>query len=364
LIRLGTIVTTLVLAIGLALVGCAPSEGPAPEDESPPTAPEGEAIEWVAQGASPAGTLVHEIYEMWADDIGLASNGRLTVTLHPGGAVAPAGKEMDALDTGTIDAGITNPHNSLDKVPSGAILNTMVGGMSHSALEVWFDQAGGAELMDRAFGQFNVNIISHRIIPPEVWGHSTKEINSLADMNGLKFRTAGDAGEIFAEMGVSVVHLAGGEIYEALQRGVVDCAEYNLLATNWTMGFHEVAKYVYMSSTRAPSACNMIVVNKDKWEELPADLKALVLDVSRANRDYRNTRDAYENMMAIEMYEDFGNELVHLPADVEAETLRLAEEFYKTKSAELGGLYKEIVDSQMAFRAVYEPFEALDRPLV
>ena len=352
-----------VLAVFGMLAGCAPEAAPTP-DEGAPAAPAAEVIEWVAQGASPAGTLVHEIYEMWADGISTASNGRLNVTLHPGGAVAPAGKEMDGLDTGILDAGITNPHNSLDKVPSGAILNTLVGGMSHSALAVWFDQAGGAELMDRAFEQFNVNIISHRIIPPEVWGHSTVEINSIADMNGLKFRTAGDAGEIFAGMGVSVVHLSGGEIYESLQRGVVDCAEYNLLATDWTMGFHEVAKYVYFSSTRAPSACNMIVINNDKWEALPDDLKALVLDVSRANRDYRNTRDAYENMMAIEQYEAFGNVLVHLPADIEAKTLELAAEFYERKSQEVGGVYAEIIESQMAFRAVYEPFEALDRPLV
>jgi TRAP-type mannitol/chloroaromatic compound transport system substrate-binding protein len=199
--------------------------------------------------------------------------------------------------------------------------------------------------------------------PAEIWCHSNKELKSLADIKGLKMRTAGDGGEILTRMGASVVFMPGGELYEAMQRGVIDAFEYSNPAVDWPMAFHEVAKFQAFSATRAPSDPLVYYLKKSKWDKLSDDLKAIIENCCQSTtRQHQTTIDATV-LEAYGMFRDYGNTLYHLPKEIEVEIVRVANEFYDERAATASPLYKEILASQRQFIADYNQMMGLVTPL-
>jgi len=176
-------------------------------------------------------------------------------------------------------------------------------------------------------------------------------------------RTSGDGGEVMTKLGASVVFMPGGELYEAMQRGVIDAFEYSCASTDWQMSFQEIAEYLIFSSVRAP--CDPLVwyVNKDSWNGLDASLQAVVLNVIQATMREQQMWVENNNIEAIQGFRDFGCVLTHLPFDVEQAFLVAAEEFYAEKAAEAGPLFTEIVESQNSFCSAYAYQAGLNTPL-
>jgi TRAP-type mannitol/chloroaromatic compound transport system substrate-binding protein len=164
-------------------------------------------------------------------------------------------------------------------------------------------------------------------------------------------RCSGDGGQILASMGVATVFFPGGEIYESMQRGVIDAFEYASPFLNWGMGFHEVAKYLYQSPSRAPTDNAHVWVNRDDWEALTPDLQLIVKNAcSVVGIDY--TAESFtKDDVALVQYADYGTELLPVPTEVEAAYLEAAMAFYAKKAA-ADPLYKEIVDDHWAFKAL------------
>ena len=181
-----------------------------------------------------------------------ASGGRLEVRPFVGGSVVPAYKEVDAIDQNVLQMAYTCPMYNLDKWKAAGLISSRPGGLPGEALRSWFDYAGGAELMNKMMDGYNVMTFRGALspLPAEVFFHSKVRLDSMADIKGLKARCMGDGGEILKRMGAATVIIPGGELYEAMQRGTIDAFEYSTLASNWTMHFNEVAKYVYLSPTR------------------------------------------------------------------------------------------------------------------
>ena len=190
-------------------------------------------------------------------------------------------------------------------------------------------------------------------LPAEVWAHSNKRIDTPDDIKGLKMRCAGDGGEILASMGAATVFFPGGELYESMQRGVIDAFEYASPFLNWGMGFHEVAKYLYMSPSRAPTDNAHVWVNRDDWEELPADLQLIVINACIvAGIDY--TAESFlKDDEALVKYLDYGTEIIQVPAAVEDAFLAAAMAFYDKKAAG-DALYKEILDDHWEFKGAMD----------
>ena len=366
-----------ILIISLVVAGCAPAAEPAPAPTAAPTAtptaaptaaptpaPADEVVNWTYQSAhmNPPGTTIHEHF---ADLVGEVSGGAFTIDVHPGGSICPQSEELPAVSEGIVELASTCTAYSLDTVPTGGMFSSMCGGFNIEAMGVWRDFAGGQELMEEAFSDYNVHILETPMLNsgPEVWGFSTTEYKTLADIQGFKMRCMGDGGEILNMIGMSTIFLPGGEIYEALQRGVIDGAEAAAWAGNWGAGHNEVGQYHYASTTRAACDPHQFWVYQDAWDALSPQNQALLEAVARANKSWGQNLMSSMNVEALQKFIDFGCIVQKTPQVIDAAFVAAAEEFYNEKAAG-DPFYKEVVDSIRDFRDKYMNMLSLETPLV
>jgi TRAP-type mannitol/chloroaromatic compound transport system substrate-binding protein len=147
--------------------------------------------------------------------------------------------------------------------------------------------------------------------------------------------------------------MPGGELYEAMQRGTIDAFEYSTLASNWTMHFNEVADYVYISSSRAPSDPQVFFVNKDAFNALPADLQAIVKNVVSNYTMLQHEYLIAESIKAVESFKKAGNKVLKVPADIEKAIMAEADKFYSEKAASEKPIFGEIYNSMKAYGIAY-----------
>jgi len=362
------VLVIMFIAISLIAVSCAkpapvpspaPAPAPAPAPSPTPTpAPAAEAFHWVYQTGFDAAETAYSLQERMLDRIGKSSGGRLIIDCNSGGAIVPAGDELQATVDGILDMCNMDPGWMIGTVPTGGLYAGMVGsGLSAQALAIWFRCGGGMELLKRSFANYDV-VIPQRAPhadQPEVWCHSTVPLNSLEDLKGLKMRTSGDGGAVLSRMGVSVQSLPGGEIYGALQSGVIDALEYCDPSINWEMGFQEVAKYMYLSQSRAATCSQFECINKDRWNELPEDLQNIVKAEIDAARGYYWEEVYYSTLFAVQKFKDYGCIVKPIPTDIEKEFQKQASQFYTEKGDE-DPLFKEIVNSLTQFQELYDAY--------
>ena len=312
-------------------------------------------IVWKSSGHGPATDPSQIFHDKLCEAITKASGGRLVIKPFVGGSVVPATKEVDAVSEGVLQMAYTCPMYNLDKWKAAGLISSRPGGLPSEALRTWFNYGGGADLMNKMMEGYDVMTFPGALspLPAEVFLHSKKKIESVDDLKGLKMRASGDGGEILAKMGASVVFLPGGELYEAMQRGTIDAFEYSTLASNWDMHFQEIADYVILSPSRAPSDPQVFFVNKQAWEELPDDLKQLVQDVVGNWTQSQHEFLTSESIKAIDKFKEAGCEVYKLPKEVEEAIATEAEQFYTAKADAEKPIYAEILNSMNSFWASY-----------
>lgn len=291
--------------------------------------------------------------------IKVASGGRLDITLHPTGAIVPSAQEFDGVDLGTLDLGNTAPSYQMDRWPAAGPFAFIVDGLTGMEYAAWMTVGGGAELAKQMYSGTNVHLVEGWLVtPPEAFLQSTKPLQTVDDIKGLKIRTAGDDGELFARMGAAVVFLPGEEIYEALQRGVIDTAQLSTPAIDWTFAIQEVADYMYLSPVRQPTDPTWVLVNEKSWAALPDDLKQVVEEVTFAQGFRWYDRLLKMDIEAVQMFKDYGTVVEPASKEIEVELSRQAVLFYDEKAAE-DPFYAEVIDSIRSFRdAVREAWPA------
>ncbi|MBN1856728.1 MAG: TRAP transporter substrate-binding protein DctP [Dehalococcoidia bacterium] len=353
-----SVLAVAVIASVLA-AGCAPEAAPStptPEEGEAvtpsPAAPEGEVIEWLGQHHDAAGGSKNKRFQEFCDRVNLASNGRMKLTLQAGGGIVPATEEFDATHKGLIDFCEAYSPYVLDVFPNAGLFAYTVGGLSALEYVYWMRNGGGAALYDEMLDGYGVTLIHGKLFPPETFIWTTKPLETVADMKGLKFRTAGDDGEMFKEMGVSVVFMAGGEVYEATQRGVIDAFQLADPAIDIELAAHEVADYCYLSPVRQPTDYSCLGINTESWEALPADLKQVVDDAYLANSLAVYGELMASNIEALKFLKDYGTTVGPIPKEIEDELIRQANLFYDKKAAE-DPFYEEILTSMREFKAAY-----------
>ena len=312
-------------------------------------------IVWKSSGHGPATDPSQIYHDLCCKAITEASGGRLEVKPFVGGSIVPAYKELDAVHEGVLQMAYTCPMYNLDKWSAAGLISSRPGALPGEALRTWFDFGGGAELMNEMMEGYNVMTFPGALspLPEEVFFHSKVKIETVEDLKGLKARCMGDGGEILKRMGAATVIIPGGELYEAMQRGTIDAMEYSTLASNWEMHFNEVAKYVILSPSRAPSDPQVFFVNKDAYNELPADLqrivKAEIAYWTQAQHQYL----VNESIKAVEKFREAGNEVYKLPVAVANALVAEASDFYAEKSQSEPPIFGEIYLSMKDFGEAY-----------
>ena len=349
----------LILIAAVLSVVLAVSCGGAKTEGSATAAAPVEKIVWKSSGHGPASDPSQIYHDMVCAAITEASGGRLEVQPFVGGSIVPAYKELDAIHENVLQMGYTCPMYNLDKWSAAGLISSRPGALPGEVLRSWFDFGGGADLMNKMMEGYNVMTCPGALssLPAEVFFHSKKKLDTMADIKGLKARCMGDGGEILKRLGAATVIIPGGEVDEAMQRGTVDAFEYSTLASNWNMRFDEVAEYVYRSPIRAPSDPQVFYVNKDAWNKLPADLKAIVQNVISNYTQLQHEYLIAESIKAVESFKKAGNKVVKVPKVIEDAVAAEADKFYTEKSKSEKPIFGEIYESMKAYGIAYDAMQ-------
>jgi len=237
-------------------------------------------IRWKVQSAWPPTSIVQDAAKLLVETIEKTSGGRLKMELLPAGAIVPAFEIQDAVNRGVIDAGHTTPGYIIGKLQAFIPLtHGPLYGMDFIDYYGWYWEGGGHELLNEAYQKnLNMKVVTFQVHPegPQAMGWFKKEIRTFNDIKGQKYRIYGIGAETYAKLGISTVTLPGGEIVPALERGVIDGAEWINCYDDKILGMDKVAKFHYAPGMHEPVTVGEFIINKAKYDALPADLKEVI----------------------------------------------------------------------------------------
>ncbi|MBU2357527.1 MAG: TRAP transporter substrate-binding protein, partial [Alphaproteobacteria bacterium] len=220
-----------------------------------------------------------------ADRITAASGGRLTVQVYSAGEMVPPLQSLDAVIDGTAEMSHGAAYYWQNKSAALSFFTGVPYGMTAQELAAWVRFMGGQEIWDEVYDQFGVQGFLSGNTGTQAGGWFKNELMGVDDINGLRFRTPGLGGQVWEKLGATVTNMAAGEIFQALQSGTLDAAEFVGPYNDLALGFYQVCKNYYFPSFVEPGLATELVVDKAKYQALPADLQAIVRDCSQAEYD-------------------------------------------------------------------------------
>lgn len=304
------------------------------------------------QSTWPTVDIFHEYANDFAQKVNDMSGGDLAIEVLPAGSVVPAFALLDAVSKGTLDGGHGvlgynyGKQNALALYSSGPAF-----GMDANMILAWHKYGGGKELLERLYDSIGGNVVSFLSgpMPTQALGWFKNPITKVEDFKGLKFRTNGLAIDMFTAMGAAVNALPGGEIVPAMDRGLLDGAEFNNASSDLALGFPDVSKVCMLQSFHQAAETFEITFNKDKYNGLPKQLQAIIenaVEAASADMSWKAV-DRYSQDY-IKLKEEHGVKFYKTPDAILLEQLKVWDNIIETKKAE-NDLFREIEESQRAF---------------
>jgi TRAP-type mannitol/chloroaromatic compound transport system substrate-binding protein len=304
------------------------------------------------QSTWPAKDIFHEYAQDFAHRINDMSGGRLKIEVLPAGAVVKAFDLLDAVSKGTLDGGHGVNAYWYGKNSAVALWGSGPAfGMDPNMVLAWHYYGGGKDLLAEIYKSLNMDVVSfpYGPMPTQPLGWFKKPIAKVEDLKGLKFRTVGLAVDVFTELGAAVNPLPGGEIVPALDRGLIDAAEFNNASSDRLLGFPDVSKTCMLQSFHQSSEQFEVLFNKKKYESLSKDLKAIIdhaVEASSADMSWKAI-DRYSKDYQ-EMREKQGVKFFKTPDAILQAQLVAWDKVVAKKSAD-NPLFKKVLESQKAF---------------
>ena len=304
------------------------------------------------QSTWPAKDIFHEYALDFAKKVNDMTGGEMSIEVLPAGAVVPAFGLLDAVSKGTLDGGHGVVVYHYGKNAALALWGSGPSfGMDANMLLSWHKYGGGAALLDELYKAVNANVKSYVYgpMPSQPLGWFKKPIAKVEDLKGLKYRTVGISIDMFTAMGVSVNALPGGEIIPAMDRGLLDAAEFNNASSDRQLGFPDVSKVCMLQSYHQNAEQFEILFNGTKYNALSPKLRAILdncVEAASADMSWKAI-DRYSRAYD-EMQKTQGVKFYKTPDSILRNQLKVFDEVVAKKSAE-NPLFKKIVDSQRAF---------------
>jgi TRAP-type mannitol/chloroaromatic compound transport system substrate-binding protein len=312
------------------------------------------AMTWRFQSTWPTKDIFHEYALDFAKKVNDMTGGDLKIDVLPAGAVVKAFDLVDAVSKGTLDGG----HGVLvywyGKNPALALWGSGPAyGMDSNMLLAWHKYGGGKQILADIYKSLNLDVVSFPYGPmaTEPLGWYRKPMQSVDDFKGLKFRTVGLGIEMFQAMGAAVTALAGPDIVPAIDRGLIDAAEFNNPSSDRALGFPDVAKVYMMQSFHQSSETLEILFNKPKYDALPPKLKAIIdnaVEAASADMAWKSA-DRYSQDY-IEIQQKDKVRVYKTPDSILQAQLKIWDEAIAKRAADASNpWFKKVLDSQKAF---------------
>jgi TRAP-type mannitol/chloroaromatic compound transport system substrate-binding protein len=304
------------------------------------------------QSTWPSKDIFHEYALDFAKKVNDMTGGELKIEVLPAGAVVPAFGLLEAVSKGTLDGGHGVLVYHYGKAPALALWGSGPAyGMDANMLLAWHKYGGGKELLAKIYESIGANVMSFPYGPmaTQPLGWFKKPVTKAEDLQGLKYRTVGISIDVFTGMGAAVNALPGGEIVPAMDRGLLDAAEFNNMSSDRTLGFPDVSKVCMLQSYHQNAEQFEIMFNKAKFDALPARMKAII----------ENAVEAASQDLAWKAIDRYSKDYVELktkekvrfyktPDAILQKQLEVYDQVIVKKAGEVP-FFKEILDSQKAF---------------
>ena len=288
--------------------------------------------------------------ENFAKKVDAMSNGRLQIKVFGAGQLVPAFEVFDAVSQGTAEMGHGASYYWTGKSKAAAFFTSVPFGLNAQEMNGWLHYGGGLELWRELYRDFNLVPFAAGNTGVQMAGWFNREINSMDDIKGLKMRIPGMGGDVITRAGGVSVTIAGGELYTAMQTGVIDALEWVSPYNDIALGFHQVAKYYYYPGWHEPGPTLELIVNKDALATLPDDLQAIVETAARAvNQDMLDEYTARNNEALISLVETHGVQLRKLPDEVITELRSISAEMLE-ELADDSDISRRIAESVKSFQ--------------
>ena len=285
--------------------------------------------------------------DTFVEQVKIASGGSLEIKIYPKNTLVPALAVFDTTSTGQIDAFHSGPYYWKGKNSAFSLFSGIPFGLTAEEINSWMKFGGGYELWRELYAKYNLYPLMGGNTNLQMGGWFKKPINSLSDLEGLKMRIPGLGGEVFAKMGVNPILLPAGEIYTALDRGVIDATEWVGPALDLKMGFDKIAPYYY-KGWHEPGSILELTFNKHKWNSLSKEHQTILTlgaDAMNANMTYEFHA---KNMEAFAKIDRSKVTLKEFPKDVQARAKEELENVIKEESIKNPD-FKRVIDSMQPF---------------
>ena len=336
--------------IGLA-AGCSFGATPAAQEVQQAVAqdtalPE---LKWeMATSWTPAVDILFGAAQLFTETVSTLTGGKLQITARAAGELAPGTQVLDVVQQGAVPIGHTASYYYIGKTPAAAFGTTLPFGLTAQQQNSWLYAGGGLELIQKLYAdKFNVLPLPAGNTGMQMGGWFRKEINTVADLQGLKMRIAGLGGQVMAKLGVNVQVLPAGEIFQALQTGAIDAAEWVGPYDDEKLGLNTVADYYYRPGWWEPGSSLEVNVNLDEWNKLPELYQVAIQTAAAQANIVMLSRYEAANDAALKRLVDGGSQLREYSPEIMAAA-------YETWL----GLVDEFSAADADFKAIYEQWSA------
>ncbi len=281
--------------------------------------------------------------------VGQLTDGKFRITAFPGGEIAPPLAALDAVQAGSVECAHTAPYYYVGKEPGFAFFTAMPFGLNSRMYNAWFRYGGGRDLNTELMGEYNAVSFPAGDTGAQMGGWFRNEVPNLAALNGLKFRIAGFAGQVFQRLGAAPTQVAAADIYPSLERGALDAVEFVGPHDDEKLGFVRVARYYYAPGFWEPGARLHFMANRAAYDALP-DLYKHAIEVACAEADTEMlARYDHLNPIALRRLVAAGAQLRFFSREILQAGWNATNDVY-AETAGRNARFKKILDSYIPYR--------------
>jgi len=292
------------------------------------------------------GDTMPEVAKMVKD----ISGGRVTLQTFEPGKLIPSLGVFENVSNGNLPAGYSWMGYEWGQIPASALFGATPFGLESQEFLAWMYHKDGDKLLKELFEPYNVYPILCGTISPEAAGWFREEMDSVDKFKGLKFRAAGVGGEIMSEFGMSVTLLPGGELYQALETGVLDATEFSLPTVDEQLGFYQVAKHYYLPGWHQPSTNQFLYINLDEWKKLNGETQALLETSCKAANTIALAKAEALQGAVLQRFKEKGVQLHQYKPEI-LQAFEEATDRVMKKHSDADPMFAKIYDSMKAFQA-------------
>ena len=308
-------------------------------------------IKWRLASSFPKSLdTIYGAAETMSKRVAACTGGKFQIQVFAAGEIVPGLQVLDAVQAGTVQAGHTAPYYYWGKDPAFALDTAIPFSLNARQTNAWQIFGGGLELFRDFYKGYNIYNIPCGNTGAQMGGWFRKEIKSVADLKGLKFRIGGFAGKVLEKMGAVPQQLAGGDIYPALEKGTIDAAEWVGPYDDEKLGFNKVAKNYYYPGFWEGGPQLVTMVNLAEWNKLPKEYQSIVEAACAEANTWMVAKYDAQNPAALKRLVGGGTQLRQFSREILVAAYKASLEVYK-EAGEKSPAFKKIYESMVAFRA-------------